>query len=525
MKFGRVSVGEAAGAILAHSVRFADGSIRKGTTLTSDHVAMLKAAGVGEVVVARLGPDDVHEDAAAAVIATALAGVGVRVERPFTGRANLSAESAGVVVIDRAAIDRLNRVDPAITIATVPEFAVVSAGQMIATVKIIPFAVGRATLNAATASAAIRLAPFRPMKVGLVATALPSLKPSVMDKTRRLLDERLRPAGATVLREDRVAHDPGAVATALADMAKRGAELLIVFGASAVVDGDDVIPAAIRQAGGQVTRLGMPVDPGNLIVLGSIGKVPVIGAPGCARSPKENGFDWVLNRLLAGIDVTSEDIAALGVGGLLSEIASRPQPRAGTAPKIAALLLAAGSSLRMGDANKLIATVDGTPLVRIAAEAALGSGVTELTVVTGHAPGAVESALEGLDFTRVHNPDFADGLSTSLRAGLASLPADVDGVVVLLGDMPGVTAATVDRLIDAFHADGIVVPTFDGQRGNPVIWSRKFFPDLMAVVGDSGGRRIIETNRDAVTEVEFGPAVTLDVDTPEALAAVGGKLA
>ena len=269
----------------------------------------------------------------------------------------------------------------------------------------------------------------------------------------------------------------------------------------------------------------MPVDPGNLIVLGSIGDMPVIGAPGCARSPKENGFDWVLNRLLAGIDVTSEDIAALGVGGLLGEIVSRPQPRAGAAPKIAALLLAAGSSRRMGDANKLIATVEGTPLVRIAAEAALGSGVTELTVVTGHAPGAVESALDGLDFTRVHNPDFADGLSTSLRIGLASLPADVDGVVVLLGDMPGVTAATVDRLIDAFRADGIVVPTFDGQRGNPVVWSRKFFPDLMAVVGDSGGRRIIETNRDVVTEVDLGPAVALDVDTPEALAAIGGKLA
>ena len=428
-----------------------------------------------------------------------------------------------MVVIDRGAIDRLNRIDPAITIATVPEYAAVAAGQMVATVKIIPFAVSRATLAAAAASAAIRVAPFRPMKVGLVATMLPSLKPSVMDKTRRLLDERLRPAGAVVMREARVAHDAGAIAASLIDLSRRGAELLIAFGASAVVDGEDAIPAAIRLAGGVVTRLGMPVDPGNLIVLGRIGSTPVIGAPGCARSPKENGFDWVLQRTLAGIEVTSDDVAGMGVGGLLTEIVSRPQPRAGATPRIAALLLAAGSSRRMGEANKLMATIGGRPLVRIAAEAALGSGAVSLTVVTGHAPQDVERALTGLDFTAVHNPDFAEGLSTSLRAGIASLPPEVDGAVVLLADMPAITAAMVDRLIEAFRPDAIVVPAFAGQRGNPVLWSRRFFPDLMAITGDTGGRRIIEANRDAVTEVELGAAVALDVDTPEALAAVGGK--
>jgi molybdenum cofactor cytidylyltransferase len=436
---------------------------------------------------------------------------------------NLSADAAGVVVIDRAAIDRLNRVDPAITVATVPEHAAVAAGQMLATVKIIPFAVSRAILDRVPTSAAIRVAPFRPLRVGLVATMLPSLKPSVMDKTRRLLDERLRPAGAQVMREDRVAHDVAAVAAALTDLAGQGAELLIAFGASAVVDGDDVIPAAIRLAGGVVTRLGMPVDPGNLIVLGRIGEVPVIGAPGCARSPKENGFDWVLNRMLARIEVTSDDIAGMGVGGLLSEIISRPQPRTGKAPRIAALLLAAGSSRRMGETNKLIATIGGRPLVRIAAEAALGSEAATLTVVTGHAPGDVEAALAGLDFVRVHNPDFAGGLSTSLRAGVASLPPDVDGVVILLADMPAISSENVDRLIEAFRPEGIVVPGFAGQRGNPVLWSRRFFPELMAVAGDTGGRRLIEAHREAVTEVELGAAVALDVDTPEALAAIGGK--
>lgn len=523
MKFGPVAVDEAAGAILAHSVRASSGTIRKGTKLDADGIADLKAAGLAEVVVARLEAGDVHEDDAAAEIAGGIAGAHVRPEPPFTGRSNLFSNVGGVVRVDREQVDRLNRVDPAVTVATLADYAPVRPGQMVATVKIIPFAVGRSTLARLARSPVVSVAPFRPRKVGLVATTLPSLKPSVMDKTRRLLDQRLAPSGSAVLAEARVPHDIAAVAASLGDQAKAGADLLIAFGASAVVDADDVVPAAIERAGGRVSRLGMPVDPGNLLVLGEIDGVPVIGAPGCARSPKENGFDWVLNRVLAGVPVTSDDIAGLGVGGLLMEISSRPQPREIHAPRIAAVLLAAGSSTRMGAANKLVATVDDKPLVRIAAEAALGSRATSLTVVTGADRARVETALSGLDATFVHNPDHALGMSTSLRAGLADLPKTVDGAIVLLADMPGVTPAVIDRVIAAFREDGIVVPTNGGRRGNPVLWSRRFFPDLIAVEGDTGGRRLIEANLQAVSEVEVGPAVALDVDTPEALAAVGGK--
>jgi molybdenum cofactor cytidylyltransferase len=177
----------------------------------------------------------------------------------------------------------------------------------------------------------------------------------------------------------------------------------------------------------------------------------------------------------------------------------------------------------MGAPNKLIATIDGRPLVRIAAEAALGSRAASLTVVTGHKPEDVEAALAGVEAATVHNPDFAGGLSTSLRAGIANLPADADGVVVLLADMPAITAAAVDKLIAAFNPDRIVVATSEGRRGNPVLWPRRFFADLLAVSGDTGGRRIIEANREAVIEVEIGTPAALDIDTPEALRAVGGK--
>ena len=308
---------------------------------------------------------------------------------------------------------------------------------------------------------------------------------------------------------------------------------ILVFGASAIADRRDVIPAALEAAGGRVEHLGMPVDPGNLLMIGAIGPVPVIGAPGCARSPKENGFDWVLMRLLAGLDVTREDVTGMGVGGLLMEIVSRPQPREGLAeappkPRIAGLVLAAGRSTRMGGPNKLLATMDGVVLVRRAVEAARDAGLDEIVVVTGHQAERIEAALAGLPVRFVHNPDFAEGLSTSLRTGIAALGDSVDAAVVLLGDMPRVSSALVAGLVRAFdpaHGHHVVVPIADGRRGNPVLWGRRFFAELGRVSGDQGGRAILAAAPEAIAEVHVdGDGVHLDVDTPEALAAAGGLI-
>jgi molybdenum cofactor cytidylyltransferase len=513
------------------------GTLRKGTVIDREDREALTAAGYQSVIAAVLEPGDIHENDAADRLGQVVAGDRVRCDRPFTGRSNLYSKVAGVLLVDRQQIDRLNRIDPAITVATLPDRSAVEAGRMVATVKIIPFAVDRAKLEEAVrlAHETVSVAPFKPLKVGLVATELPSLKASVMDKTRQLLEERLAPAGAKIIAEKRVAHSADAVAAALAERKKAKDDLVVVFGASAVVDAEDVVPAGIEAAGGRIDHLGMPVDPGNLLILGRLDGTPVIGAPGCARSPKENGFDWILNRLLAGLEVTPQDITGLGVGGLLMEIVSRPQPREGGEPeeaaaadhKIAALILAAGQGRRMGGPNKLLATIGGRPLVRIVAEEALKSRAGSVTVVTGHRADAVEAALKGLAVRFVHNPDYAEGLSASLKAGIGALPEGTDGAVVLLADMPRVTAAMIDRLIAAFDpAAGalIAVPTFDGKRGNPVVWSARFFGDLAHVQGDTGGRHLIGANPDAVVEIELGPAVALDVDTPEALAAAGGKL-
>jgi len=534
MKFGPVRPEEAIGATAVHTIRHGALILKKGTLIGAAEAAALEAAGIDEIVVARLEPGDVSEDTAAAEIAEAIAGEGVHVDRAFTGRANLFARTAGILVVDREPIDRLNRVDEAITLATLSAYKPVVAGEMIATVKIIPFAVGAAARDAALAAAKaplVRVAPYRVRKVGIVSTVLPGLAAKVIDKTLKITAERLAPAGAAIVAERRVSHEPQALARALEEVLRQGAELVIVFGASAIADRRDVIPSALEAIGGRIEHFGMPVDPGNLLLIGAAAGKAILGAPGCARSPKENGFDWVLMRLLAALPVPREDITSMGVGGLLMEIVTRPQPREEplhAVRSIAALVLAAGRSSRMGGPNKLLAEIGGRPLVRIAVEEALASRARPVIVVTGHQREPVEAALAGLPVDFVHNPHFADGLGTSLKTGIAALPAQSDGVIVCLGDMPQVDAAMIDRLIEALDpAKGalIAVPTINGQRGNPLVWSRRFFPDLMAVEGDIGARYLIGRYAESVTEVPFaGKAALTDVDTPEVLEAVKAEL-
>jgi len=331
LKFGSVPVAEAVGAILAHAVRRDGLVLKKGQVVTPEQRDALSAAGVSTLVAARLDPGDVGEDVAARRLAARIAGAHLRAEGAFTGRVNLFAERAGLVLVDAGRIGRLNAVDEAITVATLAPFRAVAPGDMVATVKIIPFAAPGAMLDAALAAAgegAVGVAPFRPLRIGVVSTLLPGLKPSVVAKTLRVLEARLAPAGARIARESRVPHEPRALARALEEIVGV-CDALLIFGASAITDRRDVIPAAIETFGGHVDHFGMPVDPGNLLLLGARGALPIIGAPGCARSPRENGFDWVLQRVLAGVPVTAADIMGMGVGGLLMEIASRPQPRLG----------------------------------------------------------------------------------------------------------------------------------------------------------------------------------------------------
>ncbi len=542
MHFGPIPVTQAVGAFLAHSLRQGSLVFNKGRILSLDDVAMLEAAGFTTITAARLDENDMSEDAAATRVATTLRGEHLSIAAAFTGRVNLFAQSAGILHLDQGRIDAANLEDESVTIATLPAFAPVNPGSMVATVKIIPFAAPRSVVERVESilnggAPPLRVAPYRPLRVGLLQTTLAGAKEAMLDKSVAVTRERLAALGCTLDFDARCPHDEASLAALIDAVRPQSFDLLLIAGASAITDRRDVLPAAIERAGGVVEHFGMPVDPGNLLLLARLDGAPVLGLPGCARSPKLNGFDWVLQRIAANVPVNRTDIMRMGVGGLLAEIPSRGLPRASTpkpphAPRVAAVVLAAGRSSRMGGVNKLLADIDGAALVARTVDAVLASAARPVVVVTGHQADEVRTALAGRPVIFAHNPAFADGLSTSLRAGLAALaveapmeaPMEVDGALVCLGDMPMVGAAVIDRLIAAYNpAEGraICVPVSCGKRGNPVLWDRRFFTDMMLVSGDTGARHLIGLNSAAVCEVPMdNHSVLDDVDTPEALARI-----
>jgi molybdenum cofactor cytidylyltransferase len=529
LKFGDTPLEEAEGAILAHTLRRGKLVLKKGRLITAADISALRAARVDCVVAAKLEPTDVGEDMAARRIAEACAGEGLAVGEPFTGRCNVMATAAGIVVLDPARVDALNAVHEAATLATALPWEAVEPGQIVATVKIVTFAVPEDVIGrCAAAGAKVRVAAFKPTNVGLLQTVLPGDKPAVIEKTVEVTRQRLAAIGAALHREVRCPHEVDEVSAALKRLEADGCVIVLVLGASAIVDRRDIVPMAVEKAGGAVEHLGMPIDPGHLMLLARLGSARVLGIPGSARSPRLHGFDLVLRRLVAGIEVSGADIMRMGVGGLMKEIPGRPMPRArrqGATPhkkRIAALVLAAGQSTRMGS-NKMMADIDGTPMIAHTVDAALASKADPVVVVTGHQPERVRGALAGRKVIFAHNPHYAEGLSTSLRAGLGALPVDVDGAIVALGDMPGVTAAHLDRLIAAFDPDAgaaICVPSFNGKRGNPVLWSKAYFPEMREIAGDVGARHLIGAHADEIKEVAMPDAGVLeDLDTPAALAA------
>ncbi|MEM7429167.1 MAG: nucleotidyltransferase family protein, partial [Pseudomonadota bacterium] len=181
-----------------------------------------------------------------------------------------------------------------------------------------------------------------------------------------------------------------------------------------------------------------------------------------------------------------------------------------------------GRSTRMGPENKLLKAIDGKAMVRRSVESLIASGVGSITVVTGHERGKVEAALEGLPVGFAHNPDYRDGLSTSLKAGIATLGDGVNAALIALGDMPFVEPALIGKLVSAFDPEegrSICVPIFEGKRGNPVLWGSDYFQALARLQGDTGAKHLLAEFSEAVCEVESSErSVLVDFDTPEAFA-------
>ncbi|MBI3360381.1 MAG: molybdopterin-binding protein [Chloroflexi bacterium] len=336
MRFGPVQLDRAEGKILGHNIAGPDGRrlLRKGKPLTPDDLDALRAIGRASVYVAELEPGDISENDAARRIANAIAGRGLTLSGPASGRANLLANALGVARIDAGRLARINEAE-GITLATIPGHSAARARQIVATVKIIPYAVPERDVARAEAIAAgkpvVQIDPLPPKTVGLILSGSQSIRERIQSDFTPPLRDRVAALGSEITAIDFISLEDESgemtLAERLADHARAGAGLIILAGETAIMDRHDIAPRAIERAGGEVTCFGAPVDPGNLLMVGYLGDVPIMGAPGCARSRKTNVVDWIIPRLLAGDRLTRADIVALGHGGLLEEIPERPMPR------------------------------------------------------------------------------------------------------------------------------------------------------------------------------------------------------
>ena len=326
MIFAELPLAEVEGAMLAHSLSLGGRRHAKGQRVDAALIAAARSAGIGALWVARPEPGDVPEDEAAAALGEALAGGGVQPHAPTHGRVNLHATVAGLLDLAPEAICGANAAGDLVGLSTLPPHTPVMAGELVATVKVMPYALPAEALRAAMPAQPIRVLPWRKgLGATLIQTRLAATLPKLLAKTADVTRARLMRLGVELAEAEPVAHAVDALSLALQAEA---APLLLIAGAAATSDRRDVIPAALVAAGGEVLRVGMPVDPGNLLVLGRLGDATVIGLPGCARSPRRNGLDLVLERWAAGLPLSAEAIGAMGVGGLLDG-GGRPVPWGG----------------------------------------------------------------------------------------------------------------------------------------------------------------------------------------------------
>ena len=479
MKFGEKSISECLGDLLVHSVRIPNGKLPKGTKLSKTHIQSLRSMGIERLLVASLQKEDVDENLAAKLLSTAFYKTGFKLSVPSTGRVNFIAEHLSISRLDVKKINRLNEIDEAITFATVLPDQLLTKGQMVATLKIIPYAVSKRSIDKAIklikSGKLLSCHQIISRNFSLIQTKFEDTKPSILLATENVTRTRLAQLECSLIDCQIVGHSAEYVSQALIRAREQGAQAFLLCGASAIADRVDVLPKALRIVGGEIFHFGLPVDPGNLSMVGS----------------------RPLPRKLVNKKISREK-------------------------QVAGIILAGGNSTRMGTDNKLLLPMNnGMTMISWIVQTYLKSEINKLIIVTGFQEKAVKKALLGFDVEFIHNPHYETGQASSVSAGILGLAEQCDSALIGLGDMPFVTTDLINRLIESHQllpkSDiRITLPLLDGKRSNPVIWGRAFFEELRNISGDQGGRQIFADYLSAINGVSWDRRqFAEDIDQPE----------
>ena len=525
MFFGKIKVKDSLNCILAHTITINNKTFKKGTIISDIEKKYFSTNKIKTIVCAKLDKNDIHEDKAANLIIKKFQNNSLAVEKAFTGRANILANKSGLLVINEEKINSFNKISDDITIATLKNNCKVKKGEMIATIKIISFSVKLLFINKIQKlflKNALIINPFQNKKCALILTHYNNMNIKLNTITEKRIKERLKNLNCILDTINYCEHDTKDISKNINSNLKNKIEVIMVLGSSAIVDINDKIPEAIKLSKGKIIRFGMPVDPGNLLLLGKIDNTHVIGLPGCARSPSLNGFDWVLERVISDTNINKFDIANMGVGGLLKTLNLRDKSeKKNKNYNITNLILAAGQSKRMKEINKLLVKINNETLIEKIVKSSLESSANNTVVVLGHESNLLLKYLSNKNLTTTINKDYLKGQSSSLQAGLSALPEDCDAAIIILADMPDINFKLINQLIDNYNPDenkSIIIPTYNNKKGNPILLSREFFPDMLSIKGDKGAKDIIKKNKKYIKEIPQNNASVLkDIDTKEDL--------
>ncbi len=521
MKFHALPPAQAAGKILAHNIPAL--RLRKGIVLAAEHIAQLESIGLEQVYIADIEAGDMHEDAAAirlgeAIITASQQSGDGSTGAPYlkltefvtTGRCNIIAAADGVLQYESGEVHKFNRIHEAITIACLRPDVVVTADDVVATVKIMPFACpAEAVEEAAAVGLKMRCHPFQNRRYSLLQTVLDAAKPSLQEKAINSMRQRVTQLHGTWQSSETCAHTQAAVEGALDDPRLAETDVLLLLGNSLTADRQDIIPRALEARGATVRHFGVPVDPGNFLMLAlwphpdrHLPRIVVV-LPGCARSPKPNSIDTILARIAADLPLDWMYLTSLGVGGLLLESPFRRTPRQHAPVKptgkasIGAVVLAAGKSTRFGG-DKLTAPLpDGTSLLSRCIENIAQAGTKQVYVVCGENVADIENHLSNFscaaDITFVTN--LGVGMASSLISGLRALPSAWDGALICLADMPAIRPQTIRTIIESFDSETarVIVPTYRDTQGHPLLIGRTLWGEVCDFAkGDRGAKGLIQ---------------------------------